>query len=393
MNWSVLVVSRINGMVYATFLDASKAFDSVKFDMLFELLIEREMCPLAARFLAFVYVNQSCCLKWGSSVSRSFSAKNGVKQGGVLSPQLFNVYLDVLLSRLKESGFGCHVGHNYMGSFAYADDIVLLSPTITSLESLLDICKTYSAEYNINFNAEKSKLLVYGKAPNNITITFQGHIIKPISCEKHVGNLVGNNPDVHAQIIQEACNNMYGRLNLLLRQFGKVDSFVLYHLFNTYCLSLYGSQLYKFSSAKVMEPLNVAWRKCVRKILKVPANTHCVLLPLVCEDSGISWKLHKRFLKFIVNANKSQNDCVKLCIKLVAEGSRSTVSDSWKQMCSEYRIDRYDLTSFTNFSLCEPKAAEGDRVKAGLIHDLVEYRTCHHDDQNVQLIIDQLCTE
>ena len=116
------------GTVYATFLDASKAFDSVKFEKLFRILIDREMCPLAARFLAFVYMNQSSCLKWGSSVSSSFSAQNGVKQGGALSPQLFNTYLDVLLTDLKKTGFGCHIGHKYMGSFAYADDIVLLSP-------------------------------------------------------------------------------------------------------------------------------------------------------------------------------------------------------------------------------------------------------------------------
>ncbi len=86
------------------------------------------MYPLATRFLTFVYMNQSSCLKWGSSVSSSFSAQNGVKQRGVLSPQLFNTYLDVLLTDLKKTGLGCHIGHEYMGSFAYADDIVLLSP-------------------------------------------------------------------------------------------------------------------------------------------------------------------------------------------------------------------------------------------------------------------------
>ena len=51
-----------------------------------------------------------------------------MKQGGVLSPILFSVYIDELLTRLKHSGYGCMVGHVYCGAFAYADDIALVAP-------------------------------------------------------------------------------------------------------------------------------------------------------------------------------------------------------------------------------------------------------------------------
>ena len=54
---------------------------------------------------------------------------NGVKQGGILSPILFTVYMDKLLQKLSKSKLGCHIDRNYMGSFGYADDIVLLAPT------------------------------------------------------------------------------------------------------------------------------------------------------------------------------------------------------------------------------------------------------------------------
>ena len=55
--------------VYATFLDASKAFDRVKFDCLFELLLDKKICPVVARLLAFIYTNQSGRIKWNGSVS------------------------------------------------------------------------------------------------------------------------------------------------------------------------------------------------------------------------------------------------------------------------------------------------------------------------------------
>ena len=58
--------------------------------------------------------------------SASFRVKNGVRQGAILSPSLFCVYLDNLLSQLREAGVGCHVGGLFLGAFGYADDVTLL---------------------------------------------------------------------------------------------------------------------------------------------------------------------------------------------------------------------------------------------------------------------------
>ena len=57
----------------------------------------------------------------------------GVKQGGVISPLLFSLYIDELYLLLKESGMGCHVGLTYAGAFGYADDIALVAPSLSSL--------------------------------------------------------------------------------------------------------------------------------------------------------------------------------------------------------------------------------------------------------------------
>ncbi len=59
-------------------------------------------------------------------MSEAFAVSDGVKQGGVLSPVLFTVYVDELLQRLKACGMGCYIGNTFWGSFGYADDIILL---------------------------------------------------------------------------------------------------------------------------------------------------------------------------------------------------------------------------------------------------------------------------
>ena len=101
-------------------LDASKAFDKVEYVKLFQLLLEKGLCPLYARLIAAMYTRQSVRLKWGNYISNSFHALNGVKQGGVLSPILFIIYMDTLLNRLSTSGYGCYIVRKFMGAFGYA---------------------------------------------------------------------------------------------------------------------------------------------------------------------------------------------------------------------------------------------------------------------------------
>jgi len=62
---------------------------------------------------------------------------NGVKQGGVLSPVLFCVYIDELLTSLHRAGIGCHIGYMFVGALAYADDLIFLC------------CEEYALEHDV----------------------------------------------------------------------------------------------------------------------------------------------------------------------------------------------------------------------------------------------------
>ena len=115
--------------VFVLLLDASKAFDRINYWKLFTDLKKRNVSPLVLRLLLHMYTNQTLCVRWGHALSNLFSVKNGVKQGGVLSPILFAIYTDDLLKRLQETGVGCHMGDHFSGALAYADDITLLSPS------------------------------------------------------------------------------------------------------------------------------------------------------------------------------------------------------------------------------------------------------------------------
>ena len=104
-SWLVMEVAsyylRQGTPVIATLLDCSKAFDKCVFSSLFEKLIDRGLPPIVVRVLACVYEEQKGCASWSGVRSSTFSIRNGTRQGSVLSPCLFSVYLDEAVGVLK----------------------------------------------------------------------------------------------------------------------------------------------------------------------------------------------------------------------------------------------------------------------------------------------------
>ncbi len=69
------------------------------------------------------------------------------------------MYIDGLLIRLEETDVGCHMGIRFIGALAFADDLNLLTPTLSGLKILIDVCEKCAKEFNINYNGSKSRLL------------------------------------------------------------------------------------------------------------------------------------------------------------------------------------------------------------------------------------------
>jgi len=108
------------------------------------------------RLLISWYSGQSCSILWAGVISSVFFVTNGVRQGGVLSPLLFNLYIDELSLALNCINAGCCLGNHLL----YADDVVLFAPSAKGLQALLDTCTCFAARHDIFFNTRKSQVLV-----------------------------------------------------------------------------------------------------------------------------------------------------------------------------------------------------------------------------------------
>jgi len=113
---------------------------------------EQKVCP-ESESLKFSATPTPSPQPWYSS---PFTVTNGVRQGGVLSPYLFAVYLDELSIQLGSARVGCTVGNMVVNHLMFADDIYVFSPSINGLQYLLNIYGDYAAEHEITFNCNKT---------------------------------------------------------------------------------------------------------------------------------------------------------------------------------------------------------------------------------------------
>ena len=88
-------------------------------------------------------------VKWVNTLSGEFSVKNGIKLGGVISPLLYYIHIDELIKELANSGVGCYMGGVYAGIFRYADDLKLLTPSVNTFDTMLNICLDYAARLDL----------------------------------------------------------------------------------------------------------------------------------------------------------------------------------------------------------------------------------------------------
>jgi len=109
------------------------------------------------------YRNLSIHVKWNHCYATRLIVNSGVRQGGILSLILFNMYVDCILSEFKNKGLGCCVHKIYVGCIKNADDLQMLSSSIIDLQVILNVTGKIGCEIGLIFNCAKSKCIVIGR--------------------------------------------------------------------------------------------------------------------------------------------------------------------------------------------------------------------------------------
>ena len=121
------------------------------------------------------------------------------------------MYIDNLLMSLKKNDIGCHVGSHFCGAFWYADDIMLLSPSVSGLHNMLDCCNEFASTYNVKFNPSKSKCITFFQKKNIGSPELYMNDVKldNVQLVKHLGHIITSDLTDDKDIMHQT--SMYNR--------------------------------------------------------------------------------------------------------------------------------------------------------------------------------------
>ena len=258
--------------MYICYMDASKAFDKVNFWCLFDKLLKRNIPSIIIRFLKSWFCTQQFVVRWSNVYSQPFSVQNGVRQGGILSPLLFNVYLNDLSIALNNVKKGCIVNDVRLNHLVYADDLCLIAPSVHALQNLINMCEKFAEDNDIVYNTTKTVCMCI--RPKNFKCSFEpivllsGTKLKFVDCYKYLGVFICCDQSDDTAIDYQR-RNLYNRGNMLIRNFKHCNDSVKCQLFLSFCTSFYCAPLWLRYKKESLRRLKVAYNRIFRILLKL----------------------------------------------------------------------------------------------------------------------------
>ena len=242
-----------------------------------------------------------CRVKWDGVYSDWFRISAGVRQGGVLSPDLYSLYVDDLICILESIGVGCYIKGMFAAALFYADDMAVLSPSIKGLHKLLEACSNYCTEWDIKLNASKSKNMVLrAKSNPSHCLQLNGAIVPWESSCKYLGVVLKSGP-VFNCCVKETIAKFYRSLNSIIRIEGRSDDMVMLRLLEAHCLPIlaYAIEIIAVSDRDDKRQLRVAYNAIYRKMFDFSIRESVTLLQLSLGRSTWETYVQERKTKFL----------------------------------------------------------------------------------------------
>ena len=160
---SVACALETNRKVFVTFLDVSKAYDTVWIDGLFYKLNKMGIDGKLWRLMYRAYQGFMSMVRIEDKTSDWFNMGCGIHQGGFLSLTKYVAFVNDLLELLEQSKLCCTVGIIPITPVGYADDVATANTSKLKTDKTLKLVHDFGLKWRFTFNAKKSAVLVYGE--------------------------------------------------------------------------------------------------------------------------------------------------------------------------------------------------------------------------------------
>lgn len=298
--------------VYACFLDLSRAFDRVDYHLLWDKLHRAGVPSQCINLLRAWYQSQPNVVRWRDALSEEFNLQCGVRQGGLTSPILFNLYINALIEELRGARLGCHLGTQCVNNLSYADDMVLLSPSIAALRRLLSVCEGYARRHGLVYNVKKSVCMVFRKRKKGDTplpVFLEDKQLEWVQEFRYLGHILS--PDLRDSLdLDRERRALSVRANMIGRRFCKCSREAKLMLFRSYCQALYTPQLWSSFTLEDYRKLKVQYNDAYRLLFRLPRWCSASQMFADARLAGLDALIRHRVARFRSRLFASSNQLI-----------------------------------------------------------------------------------
>ena len=318
-----------NRDLYLAFVDLAKAFDTVNRNLLWQIL-KRYGCP--EKFIAVLrqfYDDTESRVAVGGDESSSFPVTMGVKQGCVIAPVLFNLYVmgvtsvlqqtinDALVPKLrfrydrsvfdlKKLKARTRCQQSSFMELQYADDCALIAHNADDLQQMLDVVSSAYEKFGLSVSCTKTEILFQPREGNMLPaphLSVGDNRLKTVEHFKYLGGFLSNNCtlDYELNYRLNQANISYGRLRARVLENHGISLRTKVRVYRAVCMSalLYGSEtwvLYR-SQIKRLEAFHIRSLQRIMGITWRDRIPHTIILERA-NISSVEAMLFQRRLRW-----------------------------------------------------------------------------------------------
>ena len=321
-------------VLYVCFIDYVKAFDKVQHQALMKVLDMLDIDGKEIELIKNLYWNQLAAVKIDGKMSNWLNIERGVRQGCILSPDLFSLYTEVIMQSVQEMD-GFKIGGVNITNVRYADDTVVISDSEEKLQNLMNVVVAESEKKGLLINRKKSFCLVFSKTlpVPQCNVQVNGEMLEQVAEFTYLGSTVTSDGRCEKEIKR--------RIGIAKSTFKKMERVLTTKTINlstrlrlmrcyVWSMLLYGSECWTINKA-MQQRLEAVEMWFLRRMMRISWTDHVTNID-VLERARLSRTLLKtivtrqlRFLGHILRKNSLES----LALTGAVEGRRARGRQRW----------------------------------------------------------------
>ena len=295
--------------IFLCFIDYSKAFDMVSHEILWITMKRMGFSLHIIDLIRSLYSKQKAAVRTTHGLTDWFDIEQGVRQGCILSPHLFNIYSEqIMRNALEDFTGGVRIGGRVITNLRYANDVVLIAGGMEELQELVDRVSKASSQFGLSLNPSKTKVMKICRKPSNDEelhfITVNNKRLENVKEFIYLGSLITNNCDDTKEIRRRLCIAKTAMISLpqIWKDKGistGTKKRLLWSL--VFSIASYGSECWvlKKSDEKKIEAFEM-W--CYRRLLRISwtdmKSNEWVLEKIDCKERLLT-AINRRKMSFV----------------------------------------------------------------------------------------------